>query len=205
MQGAIFYCLLHQSLFVHPTRQVDERSVGDTGHNKDHVTGKSDADQRRDLVHAPECPEGIEDRVEQLGNHRRSVVSQPQCPPGIPVKAFLRQRPPLVIRPYVEPLADRVYQHAHQHQPRCIGEDLTDRRLRPVACRRMIQQPGLGNDDEKHRGEYPDVDRFLAAFFLLISLMISNTVKVDAETGYFLSCLLSWPKAFTMISTRCWR
>ena len=50
-------------------RQIYGWSVGQTGNDKNHITGNADADQGSDAVHAPKGAEAVQKRIEGLGDH----------------------------------------------------------------------------------------------------------------------------------------
>lgn len=66
--------LLHQcanlARFLHAACQVGSRRIQDGREDEDHVAGKEDRDQRRDLVRSPESKRREQERVDDLADQR---------------------------------------------------------------------------------------------------------------------------------------
>lgn len=136
-------------IILNPSGQINNRRIRKACYNKDYIAGNADPNHGLHIIHSPKGAETVQYRIQQLGNQRGAIISQPQKSHRIPALFFCKL-PPFMVGPDVKALADRVHQKADDHQPGSVAENQLKAASRPVAFRRRVQQPQLGNHNKRH-------------------------------------------------------
>lgn len=144
--------------------EVHERCVHQRCHDEDAVAENQDFDNRIPREHTCEGEQVEYHHIDELAYERGAVVAQPQ-ETLLVAELLFGPFPPGVVGPHVEQFAYGVGEQASKHHAGRIGKYGTDGPGHGVALGGDVQEPALGNQDERDVCEDADFDAAASLFF----------------------------------------